>query len=161
MLASNLLNTVAPASMPRVCSTEGRINFSLHTDSFIIVKSTQMRTSPAFFSTTTILAHHHSDSPPSFSIRSISSFTFPISGRGTLCDVWREKGTDSGFNLVWPHGVWPLNKTQASTQLRILLFQRFHGDAVNPAHKLKLFYGRPFQQCSVQVFHDISRFRTE
>ncbi len=105
ILASNLLNTVAPASMPRVCSTEGRINFSLHTDSFILVKSTQMRTVPAFFGTTTIPAHQSVGSSilvitPIFSIRSISSFTFPRSGRGILHGAWREKGTASGFNLI-------------------------------------------------------------
>ncbi|CAB1441570.1 unnamed protein product [Pleuronectes platessa] len=64
-----------------------------------------MRTLPAFLGTTTIPAHQSVGSSilvitPIFSIRSISSLTFPISGRGTLRGVWREKGTASGFNLI-------------------------------------------------------------
>lgn len=97
-LASILLKTVAPASMPRVCSTEDRMNFSLQTGADIQVCVIH---ADANLLLDLFWHHHHSSTPirgssilvitPISSIRSNSSFTFDMSGRGTLRGVWRER----------------------------------------------------------------------
>lgn len=46
MFASSLVKTQTPTNSPRVCSTEGRMYFSLHTDSLNFVKSTQICGAP-------------------------------------------------------------------------------------------------------------------
>ena len=57
-LTSKIENTVAPESWPNICSIAGNGCYSLHTFSFNLVISTQIRTLPFCFGTTTNPAHH-------------------------------------------------------------------------------------------------------
>ena len=57
-LTSKIENTVAPESWPNICSIAGNGCYSLHTFSFNLVRSTQIRTLPFCFGTTTNPAHH-------------------------------------------------------------------------------------------------------
>ena len=58
LLASNLLNTVAPDNCASVVSTFGIGCTSCNTFSFSGLRPTQIRTAPESLGTTTIAAHH-------------------------------------------------------------------------------------------------------
>ena len=74
LFASSLVNTVAPASLPKVSSTEGMGCNSLKTLLFNGFKSTQILTSPDFFGTTTIPAHQGVGVSIQFAIRPWTPF---------------------------------------------------------------------------------------
>ena len=97
------VKTFAPASLPRVWSTEGRSCFSLCTLSLSLVKSTQMRTScffilspspgtPFVFATTTMPAH-----------QSVGFATLRITQRSSIC--WSSLLTISSNGIETRHGV--------------------------------------------------------
>ena len=95
LLASNLLNTVAPASCASVSSTFGIGCTSLRTFSFRGFRSTQILTCPDFLGTTTIPAHQGvgsltGDITPICSIRVSSSCTLVRRGMGTFLGVYKE-----------------------------------------------------------------------
>lgn len=106
MLAPIFEKTLAPESMPRVWSTDGRMNFSRHTASFRGERSTQILTSSLhFFGATTMPEHHSVGSSirlmtPSCSMRWSSCFTFPIRGSGTRRGPFRDTGLASGLSFV-------------------------------------------------------------
>ena len=83
LLASSLLNTVAPDSCAKVVSTFGIGCTSHKTLSFRGFKSTQIRTIPESLGTITIAAHHGVGSStgemtPKFSIRCSSACTLAL-----------------------------------------------------------------------------------
>ena len=91
-LASNFVNTLAPANWAKVCSTAGRGCHSLQTLSFRRVRSTHIRTFPSGFGTTTIPEHQSVGSwmhltTPSLSIRSSSALTFGSIGITTRLEL--------------------------------------------------------------------------
>lgn len=107
MLPSSLRNTLAIASIPRLCSTDGSASFSLHTYSFSPVQSTHsLSLGLSSFGTMTIPAHQSVGYAtrvltPSSSILWSSPFTFTIRGIGILLGVLREYGTTFGFSFMW------------------------------------------------------------
>ena len=105
LFASSLVNTVAPASLPKVSSTEGMGCTSLKMLSFNGVKSTQILTPPDFFGTTTIPAQQRVgvstlEITPMDSIRSSSCRTLSQSGRGTFQGVYNEYRTVSSLSWI-------------------------------------------------------------
>ncbi|MED6259753.1 hypothetical protein ATANTOWER_030147 [Ataeniobius toweri] len=63
IFASSLQKFLAPASMPSVSSADGRIDFSQHTDSFSLLRSTHKRT---YHPQTSLFAPHPCISPRGF-----------------------------------------------------------------------------------------------
>ena len=97
LLASNLLNIVAPVNCAQVVSTFGIGSFSCRTFSLRGFMSTQILTAPEAFGTTTMAAHQGvgyltRDITPKFSIRTNSSCTFGLKGRGMFLGVLRANG---------------------------------------------------------------------
>ena len=111
LLASSLLNLVAPVSCARVVSTFGIGCTSHRTFSFKGFMSTQIQTAPEAFGTTTIAAHQGVGSltrditpKPSMrcnaSMRCNSACTFGLSARGIFLGVLKAKGCELGFNWI-------------------------------------------------------------
>lgn len=106
MLASSFVNIFAPDSMLSVWSTDGRINFSLHTASLRGERSTQIRISSLDFFGATTMPEHHSVGcsirlmTPSCSMRWSSCFTFPIKGSGTRRRTFKDTGLASGLSEI-------------------------------------------------------------
>ena len=100
LFASNLVNTVAPASLPKVSSTESMGCTSLKMLSFNGFKSTQILTSPDFFGTTTIPAHQ-GVGVSTFAITPMDSIRSRESQRcrGTFRGVYNEYRT--ALSLSW------------------------------------------------------------
>ncbi len=98
-----LLKIWAPASIPSVCSTDGRMYFSLRTDSFTwersIRNSTRLLRDHNHPSTTS-RRFLHSTNYSHVSIRRSSSLTFPIRGSGIRLGVLSENGVAPGFRLI-------------------------------------------------------------
>ena len=104
-LASNFVNTLAPANWAKVCSTAGIGCRSLQTLSFRRVRSTHIRTFPSGFGTTTIPEHQSVGSwtrltTPSLCIRSSSALTFGSIGIATLRGVVRANGLESAPSCI-------------------------------------------------------------
>ena len=105
LLASSLLNTVAPDNRASIVSTLGMRCTSLNTFSFSGLRLTQIRTAPESLGTTTIAAHQRVGSStgeitPKLCMRSKSRCTFDFSGRGILRDAFRANGWLFGFSLI-------------------------------------------------------------
>ena len=105
LLASSLLNLVAPVSCARVVSTFGIGCTSRRTFSFKGFMSTQIRTAPEAFDTTTIAAHQGvgsltRDITPKPSMCCNSACTFGLSARGIFLGVLKAKGCELGFNWI-------------------------------------------------------------
>lgn len=89
--------------MPRLCSTEGSIYFSLHTASFNFVKSINSHTVSSFLTT---IAEHQSVwfstllMTPIRTMHRSSYWTLYKSNDGILLCVFREKGTTSALSLI-------------------------------------------------------------
>ena len=104
-LASNFVNTLAPANWAKVCTNAGRVCRSLQTLSFRRVRSTHIRTFPSGFGTTTIPEHQSVGSwthltTPSLYIRSRSALTFGSIGIATLRGVVRANGLESAPSRI-------------------------------------------------------------
>ena len=105
-LASNLLNTSAPASWPRVSLTLARGWTSCSTFKLSLCRSTQIWTDPGFFRIGTIPEHQKVrsstlDMIPCASILHSASFTLWRRGSGTLLGVKGACGCASGCNFIW------------------------------------------------------------
>ena len=134
-LASSLEKILAPASCPKVCSTDGSGCFSLITDLFSSVRSVQILTRPVLLGTTTMAVHHAVGSStfeitPCCSMRVSSSLTFGMSGRDMRRGVEREKGFAPGFStMVYSPYIFPSREKRFGNSLftvslvsRLMLF---------------------------------------
>ena len=105
LLASNLLNTVAPDNCTSVVYTLGMGCTSLNTFLFSILRSTQIRTAPESLGTTIIVAHHGVGSStgeitPRLCMCCNSHCTFDRNGRGIFCGAFKANGWLFGFSLI-------------------------------------------------------------
>ena len=103
LLASSLLNIVAPVSCAKVVSTFGIGCTSRNTCSLRGFMSTQIQTAPEAFGTTTIAAHQGvgsvaRDITPILSMCCNSICTFGHKARGMFLGVLKEKGVEFGFS---------------------------------------------------------------
>ena len=105
LLASTLINKVAPVNWASVSSTPAIGCVSHNIFSLSPLRSTHTLTSLSCFGITTIPAHHGEGSvtfemTPTFSMRSSSSLTWALIGMGTFHGVNRAYGQAPSRNLM-------------------------------------------------------------